>query len=417
MFRTLRADFWGYAAHTFPFGRCIFLGVALSFVATTISKAQTLIPLYQFQGGTDGEGPNGVIRDSAGNLYGTTVAGGTTIFGTVFKINPSGVKTILYNFTGGTDGGEPHGMLVRDAKGDLYGTTEYGGRTDLQCAGMQGCGVVFKINRSGFESILYRFRGKEDGGQPLAGLTQDSGGNLYGTTAGGGLSGCQYIAVGCGVVFKIDSENHFSVLHRFSGGAAGGGMPEPRLILDSSGNIYGSTTGVGAGSQGTIFKLDSTGHETVLLAFAGTNGSQPYGSLVIDKYGDLYGTTYGGGNLNNCNQGFGCGTVFKLKPDGQEPILNVFEGGPGGGGPVAGLVRDQKGNIYGTTALGGQGTGCCGVVFEITPRGVEHVLHTFTGGEDGSSPETDLTQDVDGNLFGAALGGTYGSGVIFEVTP
>ena len=416
MFPTLRINVWLCVLHTFSLGQAMVLGVILSLFATTISKAQTLTPLYEFQGGADGGGSNGVIRDFAGNLYGTTVAGGKTIFGTVFKLDPSGVKTILHNFTGGTDGGEPHGMLVRDARGNLYGTTEFGGDINVQCGGgMQGCGVVFKINPSGQETVLYRFRGKEDGGQPLAGLTKDSSGNLYGTTAGGGKSGCQYVAVGCGVVFKIDSDNQFTVLHRFSGGTDSG-MPEPRLVLDSSGNIYGSTTGVGAGSQGTIFKLDGTGHETVLLTFAGTNGSQPYGSLAIDGHGNVYGATYGGGNLNDCSSGFGCGIVFKLKPDGQEPILVVFNGGPGGARPVAGLIRDNKGNLYGTAVEGGDQSNQ-GVVFKVAPDGVETVLYTFTGAADGGGPETDLTLDADGNLYGGAFGGTYGSGVIFKITP
>jgi hypothetical protein len=173
---------------------------------------------------------------------------------------------------------------------------------------------------------------------------------------------------------------------------------------------------VGAGGQGTIFKLDSSGHETVLLSFMGTNGSQPYGSLALDAGGNLYGSTYGGGNLNDCNTGFGCGIVFELKPDGQEPILNVFTGGSGGWGPVAGVLRN-KGSIFGTAALGGQGTDCCGVAFEVTSSGVEKVLHTFTGGADGGSPETDLIQDSSGNLYGGAQGGTYGYGVIFKIAP
>ena len=217
-------------------------------------------------------------------------------------------------------------------------------------------------------------------------------------------------------MFKIDSAGKYSVLYRFTGGSDGGN-PQSHLILDSAGNIYGSTTGVGAGSQGTVFKLNSTGHETVLLVFKGTNGSQPYGALARDGEGNLYGTTYGGGNLNDCNPGFGCGIVFELKPDGQEPILNVFTGGPGGWSPVAGLVRDTKGNLYGTAASGGSGIDCCGVVFEVPPAGFANVLHTFTGSSDGSSPDTDLTQDSNGNLYGAAQGGTYGSGVIFKLTP
>jgi uncharacterized repeat protein (TIGR03803 family) len=326
------------------------------------------------------------------------------------------VKTILYNFTGGIDGGEPHGTLVRDAKGNLYGTAEFGGDLNVQCVGMQGCGVVFKISPAGQETVLHSFTGGADGAQPLAGLTIDSNGNLYGTTAGGGNSGCDYFAVGCGVVFKIDAAHKQTVLYSFAGGSDGG-VPECRLILDSSGNIYGSTTGVGAGGQGTIFKLDTIGHETILLTFGGTNGSQPYGSLALDGKGNLYGTTYGGGNLIDCNPGFGCGIVFQLKPDGQEPILNVFTGGSGGWGPVAGLVRDRKGNLYGTTGLGGGGTDCCGVAFKVTPNSAESVLHTFTGGADGASPDTDLTQDINGNLYGGAQGGTYGFGVIFEITP
>ncbi|HEY6769981.1 MAG TPA: choice-of-anchor tandem repeat GloVer-containing protein [Candidatus Sulfotelmatobacter sp.] len=395
---------------------CIFLGAVLPLCATTIARGQTLTPLYQFQGGADGASPNGVINDFAGNLYGTTIGGGQTIFGTLFKLSPSGTKTILYNFTGGTDGGEPHGTLIRDAKGNLYGTTEYGGDLNVQCVGMQGCGVVFKISPRGHETILHAFTGGADGGQPIAGLTMDGNGNLYGTTAGGGNSGCAYFAVGCGVVFKIDSSNHFTVLYSFAGGSDSG-VPESRLNLDSSGSIYGSTSGVGAGSQGTIFKLDARGHETVLLTFQGTNGSQPYGSLAIDAKGDLYGTTYGGGNLNDCNQGFGCGIVFELKPDGQEPILSVFTGGSGGWGPVAGLVRDKKGTLYGTAALGGEGTDCCGVVFQVTSNGVESVLHSFTDGADGGSPDTDLTQDSHGNLYGSAQGGTYGAGVIYKIVP
>jgi uncharacterized repeat protein (TIGR03803 family) len=417
MDRTLRPKYCVCGSRSwFKLGTFIFLGIVVLLFATTAAKAQTLTPLYEFQGGADGESPNGVVSDSAGNLYGTTIAGGQTIFGTVFKLSPSGVKTILYNFTGGTDGGEPHGTLVRDAQGNLYGTTEYGGNLNAQCAGAQGCGVVFRISPSGHETVLHRFTGKADGGQPLAGLTIGRNGNLYGTTAGGGNSGCSYFAVGCGVLFKIDSAGRETVLYSFAGGSDGG-VPESPLLLDSSGNIYGSTTGVGAGSQGTIFKLDSIGHETILLTFNGTNGSQPYGALALDSKGNLYGTTYGGGNLNDCNQGFGCGIVFELKPDGQEPILNVFTGGSGGGLPVAGLVRDAKGNLYGTNVEGGEGTNCCGVAYEVTPSGVETVLHTFTDGADGGSPVTDLSQDGKGNLYGCALGGTYGYGVIFEITP
>ena len=357
----------------------------------------------------------GVILDPEGNLYGTTVAGGQTIFGTVFKLSPSGVKTILYNFLDGTDGAEPHGMLVRDTQGNLYGTTEYGGNLNVQCSGMQGCGVVFKISPSGHESVLHRFTGNADGGQLLAGLTIDSAGNLYGTASCGGASSCsQYYSTTGGVVFKIDSAERMTVLHAFSG-SSDGEEPQSSLILDTSGNLYGSTTSGGAETQGTIFKVDSNGHETVLLSFGGTFGSQPYGSLALDSKGDLYGATYNGGNLNDCDGG--CGIVFELKPDGQEPILDVFTGDSAGGNPLAGLLRDKGGNLYGTAASGGEEPYSCGVAFQITPKGIEQVLHSFTGGADGCSPNTNLTQDSSGNLYGGAFGGTYGAGVIFEITP
>ena len=387
-------------------------------VSATDVRAQTLTPLYEFQGGADGGSPNDLVRDSAGNLYGTTIAGGKTIFGTVFKVDSSGKKTILYDFMGGSDGTEPHGNLVLDATGNLYGTTEYGGNLGVQCVGMQGCGVVFKVDPHGNETVLYSFTGGADGGQPLAGLAMDSAGNLYGTTAGGGNSGCSYWAVGCGVVFKIDPTGHETVLYRFTGGNDGG-VPASPVILDSSGNIYGLTSGVGAGSAGTVFKLDTSGKETVLHLFSGgADGSQPYGVLVRDKQGHLYGTTYGGGiyDPSHCNYG-GCGVVFKVSSKGKEKVLYSFIGGTDGWGPLAGLVRDKKGNLYGTSALGGVSQYCCGVLFRLSPKRQFSPMHTFTGGTDGGSPETDMIQDKAGNLYGAALGGTYGSGVAFELTP
>lgn len=389
----------------------LFSVILLMFVRAT-SEAQTLTPLYEFQGGSDGASPNAVIRDAAGNLYGTTIAGGQTIFGTVFKLSPSGTKTILYNFQGGSDGTEPHGKLLMDSKGNLYGTTEYGGNLDVQCFFMPGCGVVFRVTPTGQETVLYSFNGEPDGGQPLAGLTVGPGDSLYGTTAGGGMGFCNYETSGCGVVFKIDSALKETVLHSFSGNADGG-VPEAPLTEDSSGNLYGSTTGVGASNDGTVYKLNGS-DLTVLLTFDGINGSQPYGALALDSKGNVYGTTYSGGNLNYCNSSSGCGVVFMLFPDGREPIYPLI-GGSGGGLPLAGLVRDNKGNLYGTTAIGGADN--CGVLFQITPNGVEIVLHSFTGGTDGCSPDTDLTLDAEGNLYGSAFGGTYGYGMIFKLTP
>jgi len=386
-------------------------------VFSSTGTAQIFNALYEFQGGSDGGGPSSVIRDSAGNLYGTTVTGGIAVYGTVLKLDTSGKKTILYEFKGGTDGEQPHGNLVLDANGNLYGTAEYGGNLSFSCGGYPGCGVVFKLDPSGNETALYSFTGGSDGGEPLAGLAIDKVGNLYGTTAGGGIPGCNYFTQGCGVVFKLDTSGKETVLHTFGGGSDGGASNSP-VILDASGNLYGLTTGINA-NGGTVFKVDSSGNETVLHAFTGSpDGEQPYGTLVLDKNGNVYGTTYGGGifDPNACNYG-GCGVVFKVTPAGKEQILYSFPGGANGWGPTAGLVRDKNGNLYGTAALGGMSQLCCGVVFELNPKRQQTILHSFTGGADGASPETDLIQDNAGNLYGTALGGTYGSGVIFQVIP
>ncbi len=396
----------------------VWLGTLLFLaIFSSTGAAQIFSALYEFQGNSDGGGPNGVIRDSAGNLYGTTVDGGIAVYGTIFKLDTSGKKTTLYEFKGGTDGEQPHGNLVLDANGSLYGTTEYGGDLSVSCGGYPGCGVVFKLDPSGNETVLYSFTGGSDGGEPLAGLLMDKAGNLYGTTAGGGLPGCNYFTQGCGVVFKLDTSGKETVLHSFGGGTDGGASNSP-VILDPSGNLYGMTTGINA-NGGTVFKLDPSGNETVLHAFTGSpDGEQPYGTLVLDKVGNVYGTTYGGGifDPNACNSG-GCGTIFRVTPAAREHSLYSFPGGANGWGPVAGLLRDKSGNLYGTAALGGMSQFCCGVVFELNSKRQQTILHAFTGGADGASPEADLTQDNAGNLYGTALGGTYGYGVIFKIIP
>ncbi len=265
--------------------------------------------------------------------------------------------------------------------------------------------------------MLYSFTGGSDGGEPLAGLAMDNAGNLYGTTAGGGLPGCNYFTQGCGVVFKLDTSGKETVLHSFAGGSDGGASESP-VILDPSGNLYGMTTGINA-NGGTVFKLDPGGNETVLHAFTyGADGGQPYGALIRDKNGNLYGTTYGGGifDPNACNYG-GCGVVFKIAPTGKEQVLYSFAGGAGGWAPMGGLARDKQGNLYGTAGGGGANQYCCGVVFQLSPKRQETILHTFTGADDGGGPDTDLIMDKAGNLYGAAHLGTYGEGVIFQVIP
>jgi uncharacterized repeat protein (TIGR03803 family) len=417
--------------------------------------APSFTVLYTFGGSSnDGIGPNGVIRDTAGNLYGTTFGGGfagdcphgtfITGCGTVFKLSPTGAETVLYRFTGGEDGGLSTAGLIQDAVGNLYGTTKFGGQFSDSCyqysSDYGGCGVVFKLSPRGTETVLHLFTGGADGGNPVAGLVRDAAGNLYGTSVlGGGIAttACNPPnGNGCGVVFKLSSAGAETVLHSFTGGEDGAGPGE--LIEDAAGNLYGTTFGGGSG-YGVVFELircdsEPSGYEfKVLYSFkGGADGANPAAGLIRDAVGNLYGTTQSGGHQSSaCNLGNGgigtCGVVFKLSPAGTETVLYRFTGGADGGNPVAGLVRDAAGNLHGTNEFAGDST-CfspygCGVVFELVrctsaPSGYDFkALHTFTGGADGGIPTGDLIQDPAGNLYGTSQGGPNYSGVVFRLTP
>jgi uncharacterized repeat protein (TIGR03803 family) len=389
------------------------------------ATAQTFTVLYEFTNVPDGADPSVLIRDSAGNLYGTTAAGGTVCdtygngCGTVFKLDSSGTETVLYRFSGGTDGGNPEAGLVRDSAGNLYGTTRIGGAN--------GVGTVFKVDPSGKETVLYSFDTKH-GNYPASSLVRDSEGNLYGVTSGGG-GYYQY-----GMVFEISAAGKESVLHKFTGGSDGK-FPFGRLVRDSSGNLYGSTSDDQASAQkqqvasysyGTIFKLTHTGKKSVLHRFS-VNQVQPTDGLIRGADGNFYGTTYLGGGSDGCNNdGRGCGTVFKLNENGKFTVLYTFQGGTDGGNPVGNLTPDAQGNLYGV-GWNSEGTGCfggpCGMVFELGTNDVEKVLYTFepVGGTRGGGSSGSLLLDAAGNFYGSGGGGTgcgYGGcGVIFELTP
>ncbi len=241
-----------------------------------------------------------MTRDSSGNLCGTTFSGGDAGYGTVFKLDATGKETVLYSFTGGKDGAYPGLGVVRDAAGNLYGTTDYGG--NLSCAHHvgSGCGTVFKLDQNGNKTLLHSFTGDADGAFGSA-LTQDAAGNLYGTTQLGGDPTCN-----CGTVFKMYPNGGEIVLYTFTGGADGS-SPIGQLAHDAAGNLYGTTNSGGAFKSGTVFKLDKTGKETVLHTFTGADGAYPTTGVILDKAGNLYGTTNNGG-------AFGFGTVFKLTP-------------------------------------------------------------------------------------------------------
>jgi len=341
----------------------------------------------------DGAEPvSGLIEDAAGNLYGTTVVGGTG-YGTVFKIDPNGNETVLHAFNG-KDGSLPFGGLIIDPDGNLYGTTNGGGSA--------GFGVVFKIDTSGQETTLHNFI-QSDGANPLSALTRDLRGNLYGTTYAGGPKNY-------GLAFKIDRSGVFTVIHNFDG--TDGISPHSPLLL-VSGRLYGTTFGGGSLGGGVVFTMDLSGNETVLYNFGQrvrASGRFPADALVRDQVGNLYGTTEGGGDRSCRN---GCGVVYKLDTNGNETVLHKFIGLDGLSG--RGLIKDAGGNLYGTTVAGGRYD--LGVLYTLSPTGAFRVRYNF-GSTNGALPLSSLVRDSKRNLFGTtSTGGQYGRGVVFEFTP
>ena len=398
--------------------RSIRLSTAVSFVAACAmtvlvaqsAQGQTYKVLHSFTGGKDGAVPDAVIEDAAGNLYGNTSYGGDYGYGTVFKLSKTGKMGVLYTFKGGTDGGAPLAGLIQDAEGNLYGTTNYGG--DLSCnSGTTGCGVVFKVTKAGKETVLYSFKGS-DGAFPNA-VIEDAKGDLYGTTLGGGDAACFF---GCGVVFKLSQAGEETVLYKFKGGADGD-TPLAGVILDAHGNLYGATLYDGRAGCGVVFKLDTTGKETVLHNFTcGADGNTPYAGVIRNASGNLYGTTFEGGTI-------GWGVVFQISERGKEAVLHSFTGNKDGGDPVAGVIEDAEGNLYTTTSSGGANN--VGTVFKLSRTGKGTALYTFTGGADGGVPLAGVIQDTEGNLYGTTSAGgdpscgieNSGCEVVFKLTP
>jgi uncharacterized repeat protein (TIGR03803 family) len=381
-------------------------------LAAQSTQAQTYTVLHTFFGRGGRVPVAGVIQDAEGNLYGTTAGGGAPDLGTVFKLSKTGKFTVLHSFAGGSDGAAPDGGVIRDASGNLYGTTAKGGAGNL--------GTVFEVDTTGKETVLFSFGGLR-GRQPVAGVIQDAEGNLYGTTSQGGANLV-------GTVFKLSKTGKETVLYNFcsQSGCADGYSPRAGVIRDSQGNLYG-TTSLGGNNQcnegcGTVFKLSRTGKLTVLYAFQGNtngqmDGSFPVAGVILDASGNIYGTTaYGGNPTTNCGADRqGCGIVFKLDKTGKETVLYRFMGEADSQDPQASLLRDAKGNLYGTTFDGGGSGG--GTVFKLSEKGTETVLYHFTT-EEGYGPAAGLIQDANGNFFGTAAFGAKGeAGVVFQLTP
>jgi uncharacterized repeat protein (TIGR03803 family) len=330
-------------------------------------------------------------------------------------------QSILHSFMDAADGAVPASGLTSDAAGNLYGTAQYSS---------SGQGVVFKLSPTANgiwrETVLHTFSGTPDGSNPYGGVAMDASGNLYGTTPYGGSSNC-------GVVYKLTPRPiapwREAVIHSFRCDPDGAN-PITSLVLDASGNIYGTTTygGNTTTGSGTAFELSpssSGGYtETLLHTFrGGHDGALPFAGLTLDSAGNLYGTTVAGGS-SACSGG--CGVVFELsKSSGVWTFATIHQFRYGDGwAPEALLTIDSAGNLYGTTEVGGpinNGGNGNGVVFEVSPNGAggwtEKTIYAFTGGADGSASRSPVIFDSAGNLYGANSGVPVNFGTIFELTP
>jgi len=393
----------------------------------------------------------GLVRDAEGNLYGTTSQGGKGKAGTVFKLSPQSggnwTVKLLHDFSeDDAKGSQPVAGVILDAAGNLYGTTQAGGAVTGACY-PGGCGTVFELSPQAgggwSEKVLYSFLGKPDGNLPTSSLAFDSAGNLYGTTQEGGdytLGECD--SVGCGTVFELSSQSEGGwtekVLYNFQGNPDGS-SPRAGLVLDAAGNLYGTTFGGGnatcyLGDCGTVFELvrkpGNSWIEKLRYSFRGQpDGYAPAAGLIFDAAGNLYGSTAGGGASTSTCLFTGCGTVFELMPKSgliwAEEILYTFLGPQSDGDGPSGIVFDPTGNLYGTTY--GGGSRALGTVFELSPQsgGIwsETLLHSFRGFHtDGRNPYAGVILDPAGNLYGTTgYGGNgtciSGCGTVFKVTP
>jgi uncharacterized repeat protein (TIGR03803 family) len=392
--------------------------------------------------GQDGNLPSGgVIRDAAGNFYGVTQGGGpggNRGNGAVYEVSPAAnggwTAKSLYVFHAGTqDGQDPLGGLVMDSAGNLFGTTSLGG-TNLCSDGFDnptGCGTAFELSPSGSggwtEKIIYNFG--QDAWSPGASMIIDAAGNLYGTT---GRSG-DLDSVG-GTVFELQHNGDQwtrTTLHTFGQDEGDGAGPTGPLVFDKAGNLYGATVvGGNAGGGGVVFRLSNTGSgwaEDILFNFVPTStlpsgGSQPNGGLIFDSAGNLYGTTNAGG----IRLAQGCGVVFQLTPTSSgtwnENVLHqILCNQNGVANPLAGMVIDSAGRLFGTTGFGG--SSITGTVFELKPLAngawAYSVMYTFQGSpKDGQEPNASLLLDSKGNLYGTTeFGGPSGFGTLFEIRP
>lgn len=402
--------------------------VAILFVAAisfpVIAQAQNLTVIHNFTGGFDGDYPeSGVTLDRAGNLEGTAFGGGSADLGAVYKLiqkDSSWTVSALHEFTGDNDGAHPAARVIAGPDGNLYGTTVAGG-SNMNCGEYTGCGTVFELSPPATicksilcpwtETVLYRFPGGPMGGMPGTGdLAFDIQGNIYGTTESGG-------GRDAGTIYKLTPSNGtwvHSVIYNFTG-LQDGGYPMAGVILDAAGSLYGTTQSGGSGNGGTIYELSPSGsgwiEKTLHALNSSTDGAYIQAGLIFDSAGNLYGAAAAGGPN-------GSGTVFELTPSaGSWNFTVLYDNfGDGGGyeGPAAGLAMDQSGTLYGTSVGWNDGDNF-GTIFKLTPSNggwVYTLLHQFDI-TDGDLVFGGVALDAGDNLYGTAFDGGIGGGTVW----
>jgi uncharacterized repeat protein (TIGR03803 family) len=393
----------------------VLLLVAAMFVSHAMASNTRVV--YSFGGGDGEYFDTELAMDNSGNLYGTSVTGGNFQSGNVFQLTPKHngwTLNVLYSFTGGQDGGQPYKGVTLDSHGNLYGTTVTGGSG--ACEG--GCGVVYKLTHTQgrwTQTVIYSFTGSKDGSGPGSPVVFDRQGNLFGTTPVGGANGV-------GTIYELkpgkDGSWKLVVVHTSTGGSDGSGGSAGRLLFDDKENIFGVATSGGAHGSGTVYELSSQNGKwklRTLYAFKGEpDAGFPYGGLTLDSAGNLYGTTYYDGEND-------IGAIYELSPIGgkwKEKVLHSFAGGADGSESLSTMVYDAAGNLYGTTIEGGSGCDC-GTIFKLAAGDRKYsVVYRFKGAPDGAYLYAGMVPDGAGAFYGITLqGGSAHVGTIFKFVP
>ncbi len=395
--------------------------LALSLYASAASPKFRVLHAFAGGASDGGYPISKLAIDQFGDLFGTTTGGGSLTecssigCGTAFELssrNGRWQETVLLDFSPSSSGGfpDPAGPVVFDSKGNVYGIENFGG---------DALGAVYQLARSGnvwTENVLHSFSGTGDGFYPYGGLVRDAAGNIYGSTTNGGANGLGTVFE---LASNADGTWTYNIIYDFgNAGPYDAEGPYGPLAVDASGSLYGTSQSGGTYGYGTVFKLSASNGvwtDTVLFNFTLDYGStpNPFG-VVMDALGNLYGTTTQGGP-------YGVGTIYKLTPTAgfwTRTVLHTFAG-TDGAYPFGGLAIDKSGTLYGTSDSGG--TFGYGNVYKLSSangKWGQTILHAFSKGTDGANPFAGVTLDQQGNLYGvAANGGAYGQGIVFEITP